>query len=80
MVPKRSGTKFSVPELSFFETSSGTISFDACRILLNIFVADSFPPIVIDRKLFDLKVTVFYKIAVFLDGTKSTQFEGFESG
>ena len=48
--------------------------------MLNIFVADSFPRIVIDRKLFELKVTVFYKIAVFLDGTKRHQFEGFESG
>ncbi len=42
--------------------------------MLNILVAGSFLPIVIDRKLLELKVTLFYKIAVFLDSSKMHQF------
>jgi len=42
--------------------------------VLNILVAGSFLPIVIDRKLLELKVTLFYKIAVFLDSSKMHQF------
>ena len=47
--------------------------------MLNILVAGSFLPIVVDRKLIELKVTVFYKIAVVLDGTKRHEYEGLES-
>ena len=46
--------------------------------MLNILVAGSFLPIVIDRMLIELKVIVFYKVAVFLDGTKRHQFERLE--